>query len=69
MNIFCIPLLQNIFHSNYTCISKWDSGICVIDFDEYYYDGILLVYVYDFFLLQKLCIRIGPITHRYKLQL
>ena len=69
MNIFCIPLLQNIFHSNYTCISKWDSSICVIDFDEYHYDGILLVYVYDFFLLQKLCIRIGPIIHRYKFQL
>ena len=54
MNIFCIPLLQNIFHSNYTCISKWDSIICVIDFDEYHYDGILLVYVYDFFLITKI---------------
>ena len=69
MNIFCIPLLKNIFHSNYTCISKWDSGICVIYFDEYHYDGILLVYIYDFFLLQKLCIIIRPITHRYRFQL
>ena len=57
MNIFCIPLLQNIFHSNYTCISKWDSGICVIDFDEYHYNGILLVYVYDFFFITKIVYR------------
>ena len=25
-----------------------------IDFDEYHYDGILLVYVYDFFFITKI---------------
>ena len=41
-----------------------------IDFDEYQYDGILLVYVYDIFVItKKLCIKIGPITHRYRFQL
>ena len=60
MNIFCIPLLQNIFHSNYTCISKWNSSICVIDFDEYHYDGILLVYVYDFFYYKNCVSELGP---------
>ena len=61
MNIFCIPLLQNIFLSNYTCISKWDSGICLIDFDEYHYNGILLVYVYEFFFYYKNCVsKLGP---------
>ena len=32
-----------------------------INFDEYHYDGILLVYVYDFFFYYKNCVsELGP---------